>query len=592
MNPDLFFENFELFADAPNGVQKLRELILQLAVMGKLVEQDSNDEPASVLLEKIEVEKKRCITSKKIQDDKKLSSIMKETPPWIIPPSWIWTKLQKIFEITRGGSPRPAGDPQYFGGDIPWITVREITKDSAKYLTETSDFLTGLGSKKSRYIYPSDLLLTNSGATLGVPKISKIEGCINDGVARLNCFHDLVFKHYAYYYLLQQTRAFREVNQGMGQPNLNTSILAGWFFPLPPLAEQKRIVSKVDELMTLCDKLEAHRQKKQELQNKLNSAALDRMLSAENQEEFEQYWQRIYENFDLLYDNPENVEKLRQAILQLAVQGKLVEQNPVDEPASVLIEKIKENKKKIAKEKKIKQIKVLPIKNEDLPFELPDGWEFVRMGDIAEKLGAGSTPLGGSSVYQENGIKFIRSQNVWNNGLKLENVAYISSEIHERMNGTFVVPGDILLNITGASIGRSSLVPVDFDVGNVSQHVSIVRLIDKTIREYMHLCIVSPYIQNLIMNEQVGISREGLSMSRLKEFLIPLPPLAEQKRIVEKVEQLMGLCDELEAKLRWEREESQKLMEAVVKGLLECAVAGKSESDKPTLVQAAVIQLK
>ena len=110
--------------------------------------------------------------------------------------------------------------------------------------------------------------------------------------------------------------------------------------PLPPLSEQKRIVAKVDELMAFCDKLETHRQKKQELQSKLNSSALDRMLSAENQEEFEQYWQQICENFDLLYDNPENVVKLRQAILQLAVQGKLVEQNPEDEPASVLMEKI------------------------------------------------------------------------------------------------------------------------------------------------------------------------------------------------------------------------------------------------------------
>jgi type I restriction enzyme S subunit len=141
------------------------------------------------------------------------------------------------------------------------------------------------------------------------------------------------------------------------------------------------------------------------------------------------------------------------------------------------------------------------------------------------------------------------------------------------MNGTFVEQGDILLNITGASIGRSSIVPDNFDEGNVNQHVSIIRLIDKTIREYIHLCIISPYIQNLIMSEQVGISREGLSMNRLKEFLIPIPPLAEQKRIVEKVEHLMGLFDELESKLRSSRGDSEKLMDSVVKGLLEEAAA-------------------
>ena len=274
----LICENFDLLYDNPENVEKLRQAILQLAVQGKLVPQNSEDEPASVLIEKIETEKKRCIISKEIQDDKKLSTIMKENPPWIIPPSWKWIRLQEIFEITRGGSPRPAGDPQYFGGNIPWITVREITKDSEKYLTITTDFLTELGSKRSRYIYPSDLLLTNSGATLGVPKISQIKGCINDGVARLNCFHDLISKDYAYYYLFQQTRAFREVNQGMGQPNLNTSILAGWFFPLPPLNEQKRIVEKVEQFMGLCDELEAKLRKSREDSEKLMETVVRGLL--------------------------------------------------------------------------------------------------------------------------------------------------------------------------------------------------------------------------------------------------------------------------------------------------------------------------
>jgi len=272
----------------------------------------------------------------------------------------------------------------------------------------------------------------------------------------------------------------------------------------------------------------------------------------------------FFQNFELLADAPNGVQKLREIILQLAVMGKLVPQNPEDESASVLIEIIKVEKKRLVKEKEIKSIKVKPIDNKELPFELPVGWEFCRLGDITKKLGAGSTPLGGSSVYQESGIKFIRSQNVWNNGLKLENIAYISSEIHERMNGTFVEPGDILLNITGASIGRSSVVPDDFDDGNVNQHVSIVRLIAKATREYLHLCIISPYIQALVMSEQVGISREGLSMTRLKEFLIPIPPLVEQKLIVSKVDELMSLCDKLEARRQKKQEIQSKLNSAAL----------------------------
>lgn len=155
--------------------------------------------------------------------------------------------------------------------------------------------------------------------------------------------------------------------------------------------------------MSLCNKFEARRQKKQEIQSKLNSAALDRMLSAENQEEFEQYWQRICGNFDLLYDNPENVEKLRQAILQLAVQGKLVEQNPEDEPASVLIEKIEAEKRRLIKEGKIKKTKAsAQIDPQEVPYELPDNWEWVRIEDITD-IGTGNTPLTTKREYYENG---------------------------------------------------------------------------------------------------------------------------------------------------------------------------------------------
>jgi type I restriction enzyme, S subunit len=169
------------------------------------------------------------------------------------------------------------------------LTVNEITKDTNRYLISTKSGFTELGSKKSRFIYPDDLLLTNSGATLGVPKISKIKGCINDGVARLNAFHEGVYKHYAYYYLFQQTQAFRQVNQGMGQPNLNTSILAGWCFPLPPLAEQKRIVEKCDRLLSICDEIEKCQQQRQESILRMNESAITQLLSSQNPDDFRQH---------------------------------------------------------------------------------------------------------------------------------------------------------------------------------------------------------------------------------------------------------------------------------------------------------------
>ena len=271
----------------------------------------------------------------------------------------------------------------------------------------------------------------------------------------------------------------------------------------------------------------------------------------------------LFDNFDILAQAPGGVKKLREMILQLAVQGKLVPQNPKDEPASILLEKIKKEKGQLLKEGKIKKQKPLePIKGDDAPFELPTGWEFVRLGELANRIGSGSTPRGGQSVYIASGIPFLRSQNIWNSGLELCGVACIPENIHNKMFNTVVIPNDILLNITGASLGRCTIYPDSIGEANVSQHVSIIRPTLPDICIYLHFCIISPYIQNLVWSRQVGMAREGLSKKVLELFEIPLPPLAEQKRIVAKVDSLMALCDDLEKQQQEKTEKKLKLNKA------------------------------
>lgn len=261
--------------------------------------------------------------------------------------------------------------------------------------------------------------------------------------------------------------------------------------------------------------------------------------------------QMLFEQFKNIFDRPEKVKKLRELILQLAVRGKLVEQDENDEPASVLLERIKEEKERLVKEGRIKKENPLSeICEDEKPYELPMGWKWMRLGNLTQKIGAGSTPKGGRNIYIEDGIKFIRSQNVYNDGLRTKDIAYISEEINNKMFGSIVKAKDLLINITGGSIGRCCIVPENFDIGNVNQHVSIVRCIDYSIINYLHMVLISPYIFNFIMDVQVGISREGLSISKLASFAIPLPPLNEQKRIVEKVDLLMLLCDSLEKELQ------------------------------------------
>ncbi|MFC1602691.1 restriction endonuclease subunit S [Pseudomonadota bacterium] len=268
------------------------------------------------------------------------------------------------------------------------------------------------------------------------------------------------------------------------------------------------------------------------------------------------------------------IQKLRQLILELAVRGKLVPQDANDEPASVLLERIAERKEKLIKEKKIKKQKLLPpVTEEEKPFELPPGWAIERVGNLTEKLGSGSTPRGGKTAYVDDGIPFLRSQNIWSDGIKLEDIAYIPQETHDNMDNTKVYPGDVLLNITGASLGRSTIFPEELSEANVSQHVTIIRLLEKNMGRFMHLGILSPMIQRFVWGRQVGMAIEGLSKKVLEMFEFPIPPLAEQYRIASKVEELMALCDQLEHRQENQQQAHQTLVTTLLNGLLESAKA-------------------
>lgn len=241
-------------------------------------------------------------------------------------------------------------------------------------------------------------------------------------------------------------------------------------------------------------------------------------------------------------------EQLRQAVLQAAIQGKLTEQLPEDGDAKDLLAEIQAEKAKLITEKRTKKENPLEtIAKDEVPFDVSNSWSWAKLGDLCLKIGAGNTPPGGknSDVYKTDGIKFIRSMNVYNDGLHYEGMVYISEELASRRAGSAVIAKDMLLNITGGSIGRCAIVPNDFDIGNVNQHVLIIRCVNEQCRSYIHLVICSPLIQAAINEKAVG-DKAGFSANKAKNLLIPLPPLAEQHRIVARVDELMAKIDELE----------------------------------------------
>lgn len=557
-------EHFHEAVTTPEDVEMVKKYILRLAMQGKLVEQDPNDEPASVLLKRIEEEKKQLIKEKKIKKSKQLPPISQEEYLYKIPENWEWVRLGTIGDWGAGATPSRS-NPEFYNGSIPWLKTGELNDNfidtASEYITEFALERTSLRLNK-----PGDVLIAMYGATIGKLGILNIEATTNQACCACTPFNG-IYNKFLFFFLLSQRDYFISQGAGGAQPNISKEKIVNSLFPLPPYSQQLLIVNKIEEMLKKCDELVSNLVKKQTISKKLNKSVFTRIQDYTNPEQMNDL-HFVIRNMEHLCNDKESIDKLRNAVLSLAVQGKLVEQDANCEPATVLVETIKKVKDRLLTDNKIKKEKPLPpIKSGDIPFELPRGWAWVRLGEITTKLGAGKTPSGGQKSYVEQGVKFIRSQNVWNDGLLLEGIAHITQETHESMSGSAVQAKDILLNITGASIGRSSLVPDNFDTANVNQHVSIIRLVDENIRHYIHTCIISPYFQSEIMRVQVGASREGLSMAKLSKFIIPLPPLEEQKKIIEKVLSLISLIDTYENQIIKVENSTKSLFQSLTKTL-------------------------
>jgi type I restriction enzyme S subunit len=562
MTAQTLLANFECLVDAPNAVPKLRGLILQLAVRGKLVPQVPDDEPASDLLRRILAERRHPIAGGKTREREHLESVAPDEVPFEVPGGWQWTRLGVIAEQRLGKmlDKRKNEGPlrfylrnanvRWFGFDLSELLEMRIADDE----------LGDVSAEKG------DLVICEGGEPGRTAVWQRKEPiAIQKALHRVRPLGGISS---AYLALMMREAAdsgrLAERFTGATIRHLTGQALVPLAVPLPPLQEQKRIVAKVDELMTLCDGLEAKQQKKRAVRITLNRACL-RAVTQPNGTSLATAWHRVRDHFDDLYCVPETVAELRQTILQLAVMGRLVPQGPGDEPASELLKRIVAEKRDLAPGSKHRGKQIASAADQaDPACGLPHGWVCTSMEAVLLKMGSGSTPLGGKTAYTNEGVAFLRSQNVHNDGLRMATVARIPRQVHEQMAETHVLPKDVLLNITGASIARSAVVPDDFEEANVSQHVAILRPVLSEIRYFLHVWLISPVGYEAIMGAQVGVSREGLSMARLGRFIVPLPPLAEQQRIVAKVNELMARCDELEVRQQAARTSADNLLAAIV----------------------------
>ncbi|MEH2355956.1 restriction endonuclease subunit S [Nostoc sp.] len=568
MNLETFFEKFELFAEAPNGVQKLRELILQLAVQGKLVPQDPSDESASALFKKIQLEKNLLFKQGNLDKSKPLLPIEFDEAPYNIPDSWIWTKVGHICISIVSNRDKPKS----FSGGFPWITLSNLDDKKIELVNNHSSL--GLSSNEVKEynarVIPSGSVIMSCVGRFGLVAVLDQDVVTNQQIHGFVVTNSLCSKYVAYA-IKSQKQFLETIAQSTTISYLNKSKCESIPVPLPPLSEECRIVAKVDQLMSLCDKLEERQKKKRETRVLLSNVAINQLLTAREPDTFAKHWQRICNNFDLLYNAPENIGKLRQTILQLAVMGKLVPQDSNDEPASVLLDKIRFEKELLTRERKISQSKLLPsIQLEEIPYNVPKGWMWERFGQIADIV-SGVTKGRNLITRKTAYYPYLRVANVQRGFLDLEIIKNIEIPVEE-LDKYRLQTNDILLTEGGDwdKLGRSAIWKGQIENCIHQNHIFRARP--------FHVGLTSQWAV-LYTNSPIGrqyfetaskktTNLASINMTQLRHCPFPIPPIEEQKRIAAKVDQLMDICDKLEAKLTQSQNDSEKLMDVGVRQLL------------------------
>lgn len=529
--------------DSVYGIKKLRELILELAVRGKLVPQDPNDEPANELLKRIKFEKTRLIAEGKIKKDKALSSIKDEKKPFELPKGWEWTRFGEVCSyIQRGKGPTYIEKSNYIVVSQKCVRWGGLDLEQARYV----DPNTINKYEEVRLLCKNDILWNSTGTgTIGraccVPELEKNKIFVAD--SHVTVIRSIFLVNI---FLLRwiQSPSVQSTIEGVAsgttnQIELNTSTVVNQLLPLPSISEQHRIVAKIDELMALCDQMETKYINATEAHEKLVTHLLGTLTQSQNSEEFNENWQRIAAHFDILFTTETSIDSLKQTILQLGVMGKLVPQDPNDEPASELLKHIKAEKAKLVAEGKIKKDKPLPpISDGEKPFELPQSWKWTKFGDVYNLEYGDNLPAekrsnsGEYPVYGSNGV--VGSHNI-----------------------CFVHSPCIVVGRKGSAGALNLSLEKGCCVTDVAYYCIPPKNLDLTFSFQLFHTLGLDYLGK-------GI-KPGLNRNEAYELLIAIPPFNEQLRIVSKINELMVLCDRLKTKISGSNILKQKLADVIVK---------------------------
>jgi type I restriction enzyme S subunit len=530
------------------------------------VPQDPNDEPASELLKRIQAEKAKLIAEGKIKKEKPLAPITEEEKPFELPVGWEWVRVNTIGHDWGQKTP---------DADFTYIEVSAI--DSKIGIVSTPQLVEFENApSRARKIVKAGTVIysTVRPYLLNIAVIEQEfipEPIASTAFAIVHPFCSMPPRYFLFFFRSPIfVRYVESVQMGIAYPAINDGQFFSGLLPLPPLAEQHRIVVKVDELMALCDQLENQHNNAAEAHEKLVAHLLGTLTQSQNAEDFNANWQRIAEHFDTLFTTETSIDELKQTLLQLAVMGKLVPQDPNDEPASELLKRIQAEKAELIAEGKIKKEKPLAsITEEEKPFDLPVGWEWVHLFKIADVISGNA--FKSEDFNNESGTRVIKITNTGVNEL-IETSDFLPESFRTKYENYIVNEGDLLLALTRPYISNGlkiSKCPSSYNKSLLNQRVAAIKINNHTNEEYVYQTLKSPYVLKTYQHRFGGSGLQpNLKISDVTELLIPLSPLAEQHRIVSKVDELMAICDQLKTRINEANELQRKIADVVVENTI------------------------
>jgi type I restriction enzyme S subunit len=557
-------EQLPLLAAAPNGIKKLRELILELAVRGKLVAQDASDDPASELLKRIAIERKR-------KGFDKSSARADEEPQFDVPAGWEWVRFGEIAQHNAG---KTLDRGRSHGVLRDYITTSNLYW--GYFALENVRQMAIRDEEVERCTARKDDLLICEGGEAGRAAVweEDREICFQNHIHRAR-FYGCISPRYAYR-VLERLNATGEINRfrkGVAISNMSGKALASIPFPLPPLAEQRRIAAKIDELMALCDRLEAQQADAESAHAQLVANLLDSLTRASDSDDFVASWQRLSAYFHTLFTTESSIDALTQTILQLAVMGKLVPQDPSDEPANELVERIKAKKLNLLKEAGSRKRKVLSDVFGEPPYEIPSSWEWQTVDSVLHVTGG--VTLGRKLTGRKMLSKpYLRVANVQRGHLDLHQIKEIEVP-EDEVEKYRLRNGDLLITEGGDwdKVGRTAIWRDELPECLHQNHVFRARAVTmewdpRWAEMYLNAAPAKEYFAG---SSKQTTNLASINMTQLRACAFPVPPLAEQHRIVDKFGQLMFLCEKLRVAIQQRNQHSCHLADALVDKALSSA---------------------